>query len=644
MAEYEPAKPKTTASGQQMVNLYSYADVLFNAGKIGKAKAVCELIIQRNPNHAHTLNLLGLIAQQTGRDDLAVDYITMAIGRKPFIGGFYCNLSNSFQNLGRLKEAVSACLRAIDMDPNLVEAYVSLGNALDRMGKLKDAESVLRKAVAINPKIAESYNNLGFLLWKQARLEEAKAVLRKGIEIKPSLAQLFIHLANTLREQLKIDEAILCFRNAIKIESNNAVHSNLLFLLNFNQDYTPKAIFEKHQRWAENVAVPLISSDQFFNNNPDLERRLRIGYVSPDFRLHPVMSFIEPVLANHDHNNFEVFCYSGTSRSDMLTDRVKCMVDKWRDIYGMSDEYVADIVRNDKIDILVDLAGHTANNRILVFARKPSPIQVAYLGYPNTTGLPNVDYRITDSYADPENLTDHLYSEELMRLPGCFCCYQPPSLSLEVNSLPALKTGKITFGCLNDPLRINKSVVSVWSEILKMVGGSQLILQARQKTDEGAKGRLTELFDRNGISGERIRIVDFKPFSEHLRLYNNIDITLDTFPFNGHTNTCNSLWMGVPVVVLRGQNYISRMGNSLLSNAGLSDLIAGSKHEYIHKAVKLSHDFELLQKLRVSLRAMIAGSNLTDAKLFTGSIEKAFRQMWRNWCKRKILHPRAPIN
>jgi predicted O-linked N-acetylglucosamine transferase (SPINDLY family) len=614
---------------RRFVDSYPYAVELFDMGKIAKARAVCEQLLARHSDHAHAWNLMGLIARHEGQHRLSISCINRAIGLDPSEGGFYCNLSEAFQNLGRFKKALEASRCAIARDPYLPEAYVSLGNVLHKMGRKKDAEFVLKKAVAVNPNIAEFYNNLGFLLWKQARLEEAKAVLRKGIEIDPTMAPLHVHLANTVKDQLNIVGAISSFRKAIDIEPNHAAYSNLLFLLNYHPDLPPESVFEAHRRWAETVAEPLIASDRFDDRSPDPERRLKIGYVSADFRLHPVMSFIGPVLEQQDHDRFEVFCYSDTTNADGLTRRVEEMADRWRDISGKSDECAATMIREDKIDILIDLSGHTAANRLLVFARKPAPVQVAYLGYPNTTGLPNIDYRITDAYADPPNLTEHLYSEKLMQLPGCFCCYRPPVSSPEAQDLPALQTGIITFGCLNDPLRINRRVVPIWSEILKRVGGSRLILQLRKRNDGKAKKRLKRWFSRHGISDKRVVLEDFKSFDAHLRLYNRIDITLDTFPFNGHTNTCNSLWMGVPVVVMSGRRYIARMGGSLLTAAGLSGLIAGSIDEYINKAVALAEDPGRLQRLRMSLRPALARSSLTNAPCFTLSFESALRRIWR---------------
>ena len=363
------------------------------------------------------------------------------------------------------------------------------------------------------------------------------------------------------------------------------------------------------------------------------ERRLRVGYVSPNFHQHSVAYFIEAVIASHDRSAYEIICYSDVARPDSVTDRIKSLTGSWRDILGMSHEQAAGLIRSDQIDILVDLAGHTAGNRMLLFARKPAPVQVTYLGYPSTTGLTTMDYRITDRFADPPGQTDHLHTEELVHLPQGFLCYKPPGQTPDVADLPFIASGGITFGSFNHLAKITPEVVRLWSNILNSLPDAQIILKAKPLFDMGTQQLLREMFVQNGVSPARLTLTGHaQSMSEHLELYHRIDIGLDTFPYNGTTTTCEAMWMGVPVVTLAGETHASRVGASILSNVGLPELIAGSPEEYLKKGVQLANDLERLQGMRANLRPMMERSPLMDANGFTRSLEAAYRQMWHRWC------------
>ncbi|HMD55082.1 MAG TPA: hypothetical protein VKJ65_11085, partial [Phycisphaerae bacterium] len=359
------------------------------------------------------------------------------------------------------------------------------------------------------------------------------------------------------------------------------------------------------------------------------------GYVSGDFREHSVTYFLQGLFAAHDPGQVEIFCYADLRNSDHVTSRLKSFVHHWQNITGKSDSDVAEIIRRDGIDILLDLAGHTADNRLLAFARKPAPVQVTYLGYPGTTGLGTVDYRFTDAYADPPGQDDKFYSEKLLRLNNTFLCYEPPDVAPPVGPLPALKrSGAIIFGCLNMLPKINAKVVELWAQILKQTPESRMLLKNASLSDLSAREHLLQLFTNCGIGPDRLELHGWMASSkEHLQLYNQIDLALDTFPYNGTTTTCEALWMGVPVVTLAGHVHMSRVGVSLLSNAGLPELIAQTPEEYVQIAVKLAGDLPKLNELRGTMRQRMQKSPLMDSRRFAHNVEEAYRNMWRNWCR-----------
>jgi predicted O-linked N-acetylglucosamine transferase (SPINDLY family) len=361
---------------------------------------------------------------------------------------------------------------------------------------------------------------------------------------------------------------------------------------------------------------------------------LRIGYVSPDFRNHSVAYFIEPVIREHSPDNFDVICYSHSFVQDHVTESIKQSAGDWRDITRASDDVAYKLIREDGIDILIDLAGHTGNNRLPLFARKPAPVQISWIGYPATTGLSAIDYKIVDEYTDPSGITDQFYTERLLRLPDTFLCYLPDASIPAVGSLPALSSGYITFGSFNHFSKISPMVFSMWQDILRKIPTARLVIKTRSLSDPTVRDSVMKTFRNEGIAEERLELLSWSPSRrEHLDLYNRIDIALDTFPYHGTTTTCEALSMGVPVVTLAGDTHCSRVGVSLLSNVGLPELIAYTPESYIEKAVTLANDLEKLQSLRVTLRDKMTLSPLSDAKRFTANLEKCYREIWKQWCK-----------
>jgi protein O-GlcNAc transferase len=441
-------------------------------------------------------------------------------------------------------------------------------------------------------------------------------------------------LSCALGHQADVTGAIEACRRTVELAPDHASrHSTLLYTLNFQPVGDAAALFAEHLEWARRHAEPLTAQAAPHANDRTPERRLRIGYVSSHFREHAVSFFSEPMIIAHDHKDFEVFCYSEDQRSDAFTDRFRAAADRWVSIGGAADAAVAEQIRLDQIDILVDLAGHLGGNRLGVFARKPAPVQVTYLGYQNTTGMSAMDYRLTDEHADPPGLTEKYYSEQLERLPRTFFCYQPPEPSPEVNDLPALEIPHVTFASMNNVLKITPDVLQTWGRILAAVPNSRLRVLAY--TGGRFEQDVRNVMAAAGISYDRIEILNKRPRYDYLELHHQHDIALDTFPFNGHTTTCDALWMGVPSIMLEGNSYASRFGGTSLVNLGLTDLIGRTRDEYVAIAVALANNLPRLAELRGSLRARMKDSPLLDATGFTRNLEQAYRRMWRKWCESK---------
>ena len=429
----------------------------------------------------------------------------------------------------------------------------------------------------------------------------------------------------------QLDEAITAYRQALTLDPKlPLVHSNLVYTLHFHPGYNAQAIAEEHRRWNQQHAEPLTRFIQPHANDRDPERRLRVGYVSPDFRDHVVGRNLLPLFRQHDRTQFDITCYAHNSRPDAITGQFQQHADAWRDIVGLSDEQAAQLIRHDRIDILVDLSLHMAQNRLLIFARKPAPVQVTFAGYPASTGLTTIDYRLSDPYLDPPGMDESVYSEQTIRLPDSFWCYDPlEGREIPVNSLPALETGVVTFGCLGNFCKVNPPLLTLWAQVLRQVERSRLLLLASQGSH---RQRTLDFLQQEGVDANRVDFVPHQRRQQYLELYHRIDLGLDTFPYGGHTTSLDSFWMGVPVVTLVGQTSVSRAGWCQLSNLGLTELAGHTPAEFVRIAVELANDLPRLRELRSTLRRRMEQSPLMDAPRFAHNIETAYRTMWRTWC------------
>jgi predicted O-linked N-acetylglucosamine transferase (SPINDLY family) len=604
----------------------------YNQGDLQRAETIYRQVLSAEPNRLDALHFMGLITSQTGRPSESIEYWNAVLRLVPGLAAGHHNLGNVLADLQRFPEAVHCYQQALQLDPTLPGTYNSLGNALAALGQLADAENVLRQALRLRPQYAEGFANLALVLWKQGRLDEAVALSQESLRLKPDYINAYVLLGNYRKDQGRLDEAIAAYRAALAIAPDAAyIHSNLIVTLHYHPDFDVQAISSECKRWNQQHAEQYTRYIQPHTNDVNPDRRLRVGYVSPHFGNHIDSLFTVPLLSNHDHEAVEVFCYADIVGNDPLTHRLRECSDVWRTTIGLSDQQLADLIRADQIDVLVDLESHMGSNRLLMFARKPSPVQVSWLGSIGTTGLSTMDYRLTDPYLDPPGLFEQFYSEKSIRLPETFWCYCPMEDALPVSPLPASHNGFITFGCLNNFCKINIGCLKLWSEIMRQAPQSRLILLAPQGT---TRERVVVEFETTGVARSRLEFLDWLPRPEYLQQYNRIDICLDPLPCNGHTTSLDSLWMGVPLVTLVGtQTPFGRAGWSQLCNLCAGDLAADSPAQYVLRATELADDLSRLTELRRTLRPRMEQSPLMNSKRFAANMEHVFRQMWQQWCK-----------
>ena len=535
----------------------------------------------------------------------------------------------------RSDEALQCYREVLRLEPESARSHLELGNALIERGGVDEAIERFRQSVRLDPEYSAGHVNLGFALSESKRYEEAAQCFRDALAVDTDLVEAHNNLGGVLQLQGRLGSAMQAYERALSLaDSDLTIRSNLLTCMNYHADAQPEEVFAQHLRWSEcfdDVSAATLPA-RLHRTDPD--RRLRIGYVSGDFRFHSVSFFMFALLERHDRDEFEIFCYSNVHKPDSNTEKLMTLADHWRDVALLDDDEMAALVRRDSIDILVDLSGHTVGNRLPVFARRAAPIQVTYLGYPNTTGLSVMDYRLTDASTDPEGSSEHLHSEELVRLPRGFLCYQPLPSCPDIRERSEGGQGSaLTFVSFNELLKITPPIIAAWCEILERTPNSRLLLKGTTLADEGTCKRVIERFVQHGIGEKRLELIGRTPTLEsHLDLYNRADVALDTFPYNGTTTTCEALWMGVPVVSLSGQVHAARVGVSILTAVGLDDLVADNMQAYVDSAIALAGDGGRRQELRRSLRQRMRDSALTDAPQFTRGVEAAFREMWKRAC------------
>jgi predicted O-linked N-acetylglucosamine transferase (SPINDLY family) len=526
-------------------------------------------------------------------------------------------------------EAIEAVRQRLDKDPSRGDIMLMLAAVLNWTGQKREAYAWYQKCAEVEPN-ALVYNELAMLSGSLEHLAECIEYLYKAIEIDPNIPGIWVNLAVKLIERKQFKEGFDLLHKAIQREPHNPIFFSVyLFSLNYLPEVDPQIVFNLHKQWGKTHA-PITLAKTSHSNTPVADRRLRIGYISPDFRTHSVTNFFEPLLDGHNHDQVEVYGYGNVNAPDQTTERLKHKFDHYRHIFGVADQTVAHLIERDGIDILVELAGHTNNHSLLVLARKPAPIQVTYLGYGETTGVEAIDYFLTDNRLSPPE-SQKFYTEQLWYVPGGLC-YRLPEADIAVTAPPSIENGYMTFGSLTAHRRFNLHLLHLWADILRQTPDSKMILGFAGGIDDRIRSHYWNAFQACGISRERVEINGPKPYAEYLNEFNRIDILLDTFPENGGIYTCESLWMGVPVITLAGPRQISRYGLSLLSSVGLEHFAASTASDYVAKAVALANNLESLVEMRRSMRPRMAQSPFCDSRRYAAWLESAFREMWHQWC------------
>ncbi|MDR3581069.1 MAG: tetratricopeptide repeat protein [Oryzomonas sp.] len=574
------------------------ASALHAAGDYGQSLAVYERILSESPENLRALHGIGVVLHK----------------------------------LGRSEEGIASVRKALDLNPDFSAAYNNLGNIYVDMQKYEEALDCYQRLTNLEPGNSIAFKNMSLALLKSGRLDEALSVCSRALEIDPLQPENYMTMGNIHGERGDSELALHNYSRVIEFASHSSnAHTNILFMMNYLSRFDQQAIYRESKRWGKSHAAGKYIRRPYLNSCAS-GRRLRVGYVSGDFKMHPVSYHFKPVVEHHDRNAFEIFLYNNCNRFDEMTRKLMVCAEHWRNIESLSDELVAEMIRLDGIDILVDLSGHTSLHRLLVFARKPAPVQVSWLGYFNTTGMTAMDYLISDAVTVPPG-EERWFSEQVVRLPDGRFCYEPPAYAPDVTSLPALGNGFITFGSFNKIHKITPETVSLWSAVLKAVPRSKIVLKTMALGTGSVQHRLFEQFEQHGVATERIEVRKESPHPQMLAEYGDIDIALDTFPFNGGATTCEALWMGVPVVTITGGTPISRQTASLLASCGLKELLAAdSREDFIDKIRSLAGNTGVLARLRASFRDRLSVSPLCNGALFSRSLEHAYREMWHDWC------------
>jgi predicted O-linked N-acetylglucosamine transferase (SPINDLY family) len=594
---------RTPAAAPTMTALKSEAQAAEREGATGKAAALYRSYLEQQPDDDETWHRWSTLLRAQGRDTQALAELEAALAKNPRPFWTRIAIADIHRERKEIPQALASYQAALQQDPEPLLAarlHANMAMLQRQRGNPGESLSLYRQAVALDPGIAEVHYNLGLLLCELGLLEEAADHLTRAIEIQPDFAQ---------------------------------AHSTLLGLTGMYRRDDPEGVHADHVRWAERFADPLTASAAPHANTLDPERPLTIGYVSGDFRQHSISYFIEPILAHHDRSHFRVHCYDNRPAKDAVSARLRQHADRWREISQLDDEKAAALIRADGVDILVDLSGHTLHNRLMMFARKPAPIQATWFGYMCTTGLGAMDYRITDPHLAPPGAERH-YREKLLRL-ECAATFGPAPDSPPVGPLPALASGAITFGSFNNYSKISDEAVAAWAGILRSVAGSRLLLVGRNGDDPAEQERIRARFTAAGAPADSLEIQGRRPMDEFLRLLQRVDLALDPFPCTGGTTSLHTLWMGVPMVTLEGDTEVSRATAGMLGGLGLVDLIARTVPDYVSRTIALAGDLPRLDLLRQSLRGRMQQLPFMNSGGVTRGLENAFRAIWREYVARQ---------
>lgn len=541
--------------------------------------------------------------------------------------------ADQFRRLGRLSEAEAICRQLLRETPGDPQAIYLLGVIALDAGQPGIALAFLRKARAARPDDPAIHEQVGAALFSRMAYQDSITSYEEALRLDPRRVRAWNGIASALLAQGLVEEAVAAYRRAVNFDpTKSVIYSNLLFSQQYSPTSTPAELLAEALRWGGQFDTPAGQAPRWCSRDRDLKRKLRIGYVSGDFWQHSVAYLLAPVLSAHDRDMFAVYCYTNAQRSDTMTDRLRSYSDGWRSILGLSDDEAAHIIQQDDIDLLVDLSGHTAGNRLSLFAKRPAPVQVTWLGYSGTTGLSAIDYLVGDRWVTPGG-SETDFSESILKMPDAYLCYEPLETAPDVTPPPALTHRYVTFGCFNNLSKVTPDVVETWAEILKRLPSSRFLLKSHALDDEAVRQRYTALFVDHGVAPDALRLVGRTSQAELLRLYGEVDIALDPFPYNGTVTTLEALWMGVPLVSLVGDRFVARVGQSILNTIRLADLVVNSRQQYVERSLQLAQDPQRLSQLRAGLRSRMLTSPLLDATRFTRNLEAAYRGVWVRWCQ-----------
>ncbi|KAF7077996.1 hypothetical protein CFC21_082476 [Triticum aestivum] len=627
----------------------------------------CEAL-EVDSHYAPAYYNLGVVYSEMMQFDVALTCYEKAALERPLYAEAYCNMGVIYKNRGELDAAIACYDRCLTISPNFEIAKNNMAIALTDLGtkaivfyelalhfnprcaeacnnlgviykdrdNLDKAVECYQMALSIKPNFSQSLNNLGVVYTVQGKMDAAASMIEKAILANPTYAEAYNNLGVLYRDAGSITLSVQAYERCLQIDpdSRNAGQNRLL-AMNYIDEGSDDRLYDAHREWGKRF-MKLYAQYTSWDNIRVADRPLVIGYVSPDFFTHSVSYFVEAPLTHHDYTNCKVVVYSGVVKADAKTLRFKDKVLKkggvWRDIYGIDEKKVATLVREDKVDILVELTGHTANNKLGTMACRPAPIQVTWIGYPNTTGLPAIDYRITDSLADSPN-TNQRHVEELVRLPESFLCYTPSPEAGPVCPTPAISNGFVTFGSFNNLAKITPKVMQVWARILCAVPNSRLVVKCKPFCCDSIRQKFLSTLEELGLESLRVDLLPLIHLNhDHMQAYSLMDISLDTFPYAGTTTTCESLYMGVPCVTMAGSVHAHNVGVSLLTKVGLGRLVAKTEDEYVSLALELASDVSALEELRKSLRELMIKSPVCDGESFTRGLESAYRSMWHRYC------------
>jgi predicted O-linked N-acetylglucosamine transferase (SPINDLY family) len=613
--------------------LHLLGALALQAERFDEARALLQQAITLRPPWPEAYNNLGLVLQAQGQRAEAIAAFCQALKTDPGLADAHTNLGLALLEQGKVEDALAALTQALRLRPDSADAHYNLGNALAAHGSIDEAISAFEQALTLDPAHAEACNNLALALQAEYRYVEAQAALERSLRLAPNDPQVHNNLGIVLTSQGLHQAGLEHFRQAHALGPTDAdAHSNLFQAMHYSPGFDAEALYTEARRWASCHAEALTRERRGHANERSQERRLRIGYVSSDLRQHPVGFFFAPVVTHHDKQAFELTCYAGVRHPDALTAKFRACADRWHEVTALNDAALAEKIRADGIDILIDLSGHTRGHRLLMFARKPAPIQVAAGGHYDTTGMTTIDYLISDRFHTLAG-DERYFSETLIRLSHDYVCYGPPDYAPAVAPLPLTRHGYVTFGCFNNLAKVTARVIALWAKILKALPDARLRLQTRELSDASTCARYSALFKKEGVAASRVELQGHAPHPQLLAAYGEIDIALDPFPYSGGLTTLEALWMGVPVVTLTGQAFCGRHSTSHLNNVGLPELVATSPQDYVERVLALARDPNRLAGLRAGLRAQMAASPLCDAARYTRDLEASYREMWRKYCE-----------